>query len=198
MFEILMQSPIVSCIQEGRHDDVSLHFAILSDMVIEEFSSPEDWAVKNALMYKFIAMLELMANKSCPKCTEGIAIIKSCFMSIRDSFSPGNQPMALAPIDCHTATVARNDEKANIAIVEAVEFINSCHCNIFPFMTKTRVKEKANEFLGTNITDRQMTSNYANIKCRKGDMMATYMQQMANNLNTQLQRESVQDDNRRK
>ena len=65
-------------------------------------------------------------------------------------------------------------------------------------MPKTRVRERANEFLGTTITDRQMNSNYANIKRRNGKMMATYMQQMADNLNRHLQRESLEYDNRTK
>lgn len=198
MFEVLIQSPIVSCIQEGRHDEVSLHFAALSDMVIEEFSCPEDWAIKNALMFKFIAMLELMANTTCPKCREGIDIIKACMIQIRDSFAQGVQQLALPAIGNPIITESQTTVKGNIAIVEAVEFINSCHCNIFPFMTKTRVRERANEFLGTTITDRQMNSNYANIKRRNGKMMATYMQQMADNLNRQLQQESLEYDNRTK
>lgn len=198
MFELLIKSPIVSCIQDGKHDEVSLHFSALSDMVIEEFSSPEDWAIKNALMFKFIAMLELMANTSCPKCREGIAIIKACMIQIRDSFAQGVQQLALPAVGNSIIAGPQAVVKGNIAIVEAVEFINSCHCNIFPFMTKTSVRERANEFLGTTITDRQMNSNYANIKRRNGKMMATYMQQMADNLNTQLQRESMEYDNRTK
>ena len=109
-----------------------------------------------------------------------------------------------APVD---VAPERNRQKAEIAVVDAVEFTYWCHENIFPFLQLNEVRERVNEFLISEISKRQLYANYANIKTRQGvrrsdsdkeKTMASFMQRSTNRLHDRISREAAADDNRSK
>ena len=105
------------------------------------------------------------------------------------------------------ATVSGSDAKADIAVVDTVEFIYGCAETFFPEHPINDVRERVNGFLGTNISKRQVYANYANIKTRQGvrrsdsdkeKTTASFMQRFANRLHQRITREAAEDDNRSK
>lgn len=104
-------------------------------------------------------------------------------------------------------TVTNLDVKADIAVVDTVEFICGSAENFFPELQINDVRERVNGFLGTNVTKRQVYANYANIKTRQGvrrsdsdkeKTTASFMQRFANRLHQRITREAAEDDNRSK
>ncbi|WP_304405105.1 hypothetical protein, partial [Muribaculum intestinale] len=68
---------------------------------------------------------------------------------------------------------------------------------LFPRLSKSRVREKVNDFLGTNITDRQMHNNFANIKSRQNGDHAQFMKRWYTSFNEELVIKSRISDDRR-
>ena len=214
MTETLRKCTLVSNIMTGKHEGLHVYFEDFADLVKDECLDAESWQEKNAELMA----LETHHNAS-PEVkmlvTKVIDFIRRMRNHFNDYYSSLNHKThryfpefhpcnTSAPVE---AVSERSCQKAEIAVVDAVEFTYWCHENIFPFLQINEVRERVNEFLISEITKRQLYANYANIKTRQGirrsdsdkeRTMASFMQRSTNRLHDRISREATAEDNRSK
>lgn len=222
MTETLRKCTLVSNIMTGKHEGLHVYFEDFADLVKDECLDAESWQEKNAelmaLETTFEIYMETHHNAS-PEVkmlvTKVIDFIRRMRNHFNDYYSSLNHKThryfpefhpcnTSAPVE---AVSERSCQKAEIAVVDAVEFTYWCHENIFPFLQINEVRERVNEFLISEITKRQLYANYANIKTRQGirrsdsdkeRTMASFMQRSTNRLHDRISREAPAEDNRSK
>ncbi|MEZ3466852.1 hypothetical protein, partial [Muribaculum intestinale] len=172
-------------------------------------SAPEDWTVNSAELIKLKSTLELykMTYTGVSDAVIHIIGVTVTFIhEIRDYFSNLHSPFTSDyGIMRHKADTDQGSvlpksssaECAEIELIESIEFIHGCAFKLFPRLSKSRVREKVNDFLGTNITDRQMHNNFANIKSRQNGDHAQFMKRWYTSFNEELVIKSRISDDRR-
>lgn len=210
MLESLLRTQLVTRLKSGEHENLHFHFDEFADEVTLVCAKQEDWCVNNAELIKLESTLELYHMAYTVK-SEGLShiirVVVTFIRNIRDYFSSvysGSVTTYRPVFESMTDEVAAkqnmlpNDEVANIALIDSIEFIHGCAFLLFPKLSKSRVREKVNTFLGTSITDRQMHNNYANLKRRKEDDHAMFFRRWHKDFNDELITRAAIDDERHK
>lgn len=210
MIESLLKTELVSRLRSGEHENLHCHFDEFADEVTLVCARQEDWSVNNAELIKLESTLEIYHVAFTVKSGEPCHIIKvvvKFLRNIRDYFTMlyskaiGTYRPAVGPMNTEvgdTECRQKDNEIADIAVIDTVEFIHGCAFKLFPRLNKSRVREKVNEFLGTTITDRQMHNNYANLKRRRDDDHAMFFRRWHSDFNQELINRAATDDERRK
>lgn len=209
MIDAFLRDQLVSVIISGTHENFPVRFGEFADKVTSVCSAPEDWTVNSAELIKLKSTLELykMTYTGVSDAVIHIIGVTVTFIhEIRDYFSNLHSPFTSAyGIMCHKPDTDQDSmlpvnlsaERAEIELIESVEFIHGCAFKLFPRLSKTRVRQKVNEFLGTNVTDRQMHNNFANIKNRQNGDHAQFMKRWYTSFNEELVTKSRISDDRR-
>ncbi len=210
MIDSYLRTQLVSIIITENHEDFPAHFGEFADKVTTVCSAPEDWAVNNAELIKLESTLELykMTYTGVSDAVIHIIGVTVTFIhEIRDYFSNLHSPFISdygimrhkADMDSRVGASDKSSsaECAEIELMESIEFIHGCAFKLFPKLSKSRVREKVNLFLGTNVTDRQMHNNFANIKNRQNGDHAQFMKRWYTSFNENLVAKSCISDDRR-
>ena len=209
MIDAILRDQLVSVIISGNQENFPVRFGEFADKVTSVCSAPEDWIVNSAELIKLKSTLELykMTYTGVSDAVIHIIGVTVTFIhEIRDYFSNLHSPFTSAyGIMCHKADTDQgsvlpkspSSECAEIELIESIEFIHGCAFKLFPRLSKSRVREKVNDFLGTNITDRQMHNNFANIKSRQNGDHAQFMKRWYTSFNEELVTKSRISDDRR-
>lgn len=209
MIDAILRDQLVSVIISGNQENFPVRFGEFADKVTSVCSAPEDWIVNSAELIKLKSTLELykMTYTGVSDAVIHIIGVTVTFIhEIRDYFSNLHSPFTSAyGIMCHKADTDQGSvlpkspsaECAEIELIESIEFIHGCAFKLFPRLSKSRVREKVNDFLGTNITDRQMHNNFANIKSRQNGDHAQFMKRWYTSFNEELVTKSRISDDRR-
>lgn len=199
MIDSYLRTQLVSIIITENHEDFPAHFGEFADKVTTVCSAPEDWAVNNAELIKLESTLELY-KKTYTGASDAvchvIGVAVGFLHQIRDYFSHLHSPFITGhsairrnvDMDCTTAIpiTPSSTECAEISLIDSIEFIHGCAFKLFPKLSKSRVREKVNLFLGTNVTDRQMHNNFANIKNRQNGDHAQFLKRWYTSFNEEL------------
>lgn len=209
MIDAFLRDQLVSGIISGTHENFPALFGEFADKLTSVCSAPEDWAVNNAELIKLKSTLELY-KMTCTGVSDAvihiIGVTVTFIHEIRDYFTNLHSPFTAS-----YGIVRRSEnmeteqgipevasaECADISLIDSIEFMHGCAFKLFPRLSKTRVREKVNEFLGTNVTDRQMHNNYANIKNRQNGDHAQFMKRWYTSFNEELVVKSRISDDRR-
>lgn len=222
MMETLRKCPLVRNFMTGKHEDLHVHFEDFANLVKDECLNAESWEEKNAELMTLESTFEIYMEAH-PSAAQEVKMLVSKVIdflrrmrkyfneyysqkmqSIRRHFSENHQNGSNEMSD---ATVATPDAKADIAVVDTVEFIYGSAETFFPELQINDVRERINGSLGTNVSKHQVYANYANIKTRQGvrrsdsdkeKTTASFMQRFANRLHQRITREAAEDDNRSK
>lgn len=222
MMETLRKCPLVRNFMTGKHEDLHVHFEDFANLVKDECLDAESWEEKNAELMTLESTFEIYMEAH-PSAAQEVKMLVSKVIdflrrmrkyfneyysqkmqNIRRHFTVNHQNESN---EMPEATVSGSDAKADIAVVDTVEFIYGCAETFFPEHPINDVRERVNGFLGTNISKRQVYANYANIKTRQGvrrsdsdkeKTTASFMQRFANRLHQRITREAAEDDNRSK
>lgn len=209
MIDAILRDQLVSVIISGTHENFPVRFGEFADKVTSVCSAPEDWTVNSAELIKLKSTLELykMTYTGVSDAVIHIIGVTVTFIhEIRDYFSNLHSPFTSAyGIMRHKAEasdesmipVNSSAECAEISLIDSIEFMHGCAFKLFSRLSKTRVREKVNEFLGTNVTDRQMHNNFANIKNRQNGDHAQFMKRWYTSFNEELVVKSRISDDRR-
>ena len=209
MIDAILRDQLVSVIISGNQENFPVRFGEFADKVTSVCSAPEDWTVNSAELIKLKSTLELykMTYTGVSDAVIHIIGVTVTFIhEIRDYFSNLHSPFTSAyGIMRHKADTDQESvlpintsaECAEIELIESIEFIHGCAFKLFPRLSKSRVREKVNDFLGTNITDRQMHNNFANIKSRQNGDHAQFMKRWYTSFNEELVIKSRISDDRR-
>ena len=209
MIDAILRDQLVSVIISGNQENFPVRFGEFADKVTSVCSAPEDWTVNSAELIKLKSTLELYKMTYTGVSDAVIHIIGVTVTSIheiRDYFSNLHSPFTSDyGIMRHKADTDQGSvlpksssaECAEIELIESIEFIHGCAFKLFPRLSKSRVREKVNDFLGTNITDRQMHNNFANIKSRQNGDHAQFMKRWYTSFNEELVIKSRISDDRR-
>lgn len=222
MTETIRNCALVSNFMTGNHEGLHVHFEDFADLVKDECLDADSWQEKNAELMTLETTFEIYMEShpnSSPEVKMLISKVIDFLRRMRKHFNeyyssqihkhyryfPETHPSS-SPVTIDMATDG-SQTKADISVVDAVEFIYWSHENIFPTLQINEVRERVNTFLGTEITKRQLYANYANIKTRQGirrsdsdkeRTMASFMQRSTNKLHERISKESVAEDNRSK
>lgn len=209
MIDAILRDQLVSVIISGTHENFPVRFGEFADKVTSVCSAPEDWPVNSAELIKLKSTLELykMTYTDVSDAVIHIIGVTVTFIhEIRDYFSNLHSPFTSAyGIMRHKADANQESvlpinisaECAEISLIDSIEFMHGCAFKLFPRLSKTRVREKVNEFLGTSVTDRQMHNNFANIKNRQNGDHAQFMKRWYTSFNQELVDKSRIIDDRR-
>ena len=209
MIDAILRDQLVSVIISGNQENFPVRFGEFADKVTSVCSAPEDWTVNSAELIKLKSTLELykMTYTGVSDAVIHIIGVTVTFIhEIRDYFSNLHSPFTsdygimLHKADTDQGSVlpkSSSAECAEIELIESIEFIHGCAFKLFPRLSKSRVREKVNDFLGTNITDRQMHNNFANIKSRQNGDHAQFMKRWYTSFNEELVIKSRISDDRR-
>lgn len=209
MIDAFLRNQLVSGIISGNHENLPMIFGEFADKLTALCSAPEDWIVNNAELIKLESTLELYKKTYTGVSDAVIHIIcvsVGFIHEIRDYFSRLHSPfvsaygaMRFSPDTDKETTVPVNTstECAEISLIDSIEFIHGCSFKLFPRLSKSRVREKVNLFLGTNVTERQMHNNFANIKNRQNGDHAQFMKRWYTSFNEELVTKSRISDDRR-
>lgn len=209
MIDAILRDQLVSVIISGNQENFPVRFGEFADKVTSVCSAPEDWTVNSAELIKLKSTLELykMTYTGVSDAVIHIIGVTVTFIhEIRDYFSNLHSPFTSDyGIMRHKADTdqgavlpkSSSAECAEIELIESIEFIHGCAFKLFPRLSKSRVREKVNDFLGTNITDRQMHNNFANIKSRQNGDHAQFMKRWYTSFNEELVIKSRISDDRR-
>lgn len=209
MIDAILRDQLVSVIISGNQENFPVRFGEFADKVTSVCSAPEDWTVNSAELIKLKSTLELykMTYTGVSDAVIHIIGVTVTFIhEIRDYFSNLHFPFTSDyGIMRHKADTdqgavlpkSSSAECAEIELIESIEFIHGCAFKLFPRLSKSRVREKVNDFLGTNITDRQMHNNFANIKSRQNGDHAQFMKRWYTSFNEELVIKSRISDDRR-
>ena len=209
MIDAILRDQLVSVIISGNQENFPVRFGEFADKVTSVCSAPEDWTVNSAELIKLKSTLELykMTYTGVSDAVIHIIGVTVTFIhEIRDYFSNLHSPFTSdygimrhkADTDQGSVLPKRSSaECAEIELIESIEFIHGCAFKLFPRLSKSRVREKVNDFLGTNITDRQMHNNFANIKSRQNGDHAQFMKRWYTSFNEELVIKSRISDDRR-
>ncbi len=209
MIDAILRDQLVSVIISGNQENFPVRFGEFADKVTSVCSAPEDWTVNSAELIKLKSTLELykMTYTGVSDAVIHIIGVTVTFIhEIRDYFSNLHSPFTSDyGIMRHKADTDQGSvlpksssaECAEIELIESIEFIHGCAFKLFPRLSKSRVREKVNDFLGTNITDRQMHNNFANIKSRQNGDHAQFMKRWYTGFNEELVIKSRISDDRR-
>lgn len=209
MIDAILRDQLVSVIISGNQENFPVRFGEFADKVTSVCSAPEDWTVNSAELIKLKSTLELykMTYTGVSDAVIHIIGVTVTFIhEIRDYFSNLHSPFTSAyGIMRHKAdkdqesvlTINTSAECAEISLIDSIEFMHGCAFKLFPRLSKTRVREKVNEFLGTSVTDRQMHNNFANIKNRQNGDHAQFMKRWYTSFNENLVAKSCISDDRR-
>lgn len=209
MIDAILRDQLVSVIISGNQENFPVRFGEFADKVTSVCSAPEDWTVNSAELIKLKSTLELykMTYTGVSDAVIHIIGVTVTFIhEIRDYFSNLHSPFTSDyGIMRHKADTDQGSELpksssaecAEIELIESIEFIHGCAFKLFPRLSKSRVREKVNDFLGTNITDRQMHNNFANIKSRQNGDHAQFMKRWYTSFNEELVIKSRISDDRR-
>ncbi|WP_290396875.1 MULTISPECIES: hypothetical protein [Bacteroides] len=209
MIDAILRDQLVSVIISGNQENFPVRFGEFADKVTSICSAPEDWTVNSAELIKLKSTLELykMTYTGVSDAVIHIIGVTVTFIhEIRDYFSNLHSPFTSDyGIMRHKADTDQGSvlpksssaECAEIELIESIEFIHGCAFKLFPRLSKSRVREKVNDFLGTNITDRQMHNNFANIKSRQNGDHAQFMKRWYTSFNEELVIKSRISDDRR-
>ena len=207
MIDAILRDQLVSVIISGNQENFPVRFGEFADKVTSVCSAPEDWTVNSAELIKLKSTLELykMTYTGVSDAVIHIIGVTVTFIhEIRDYFSNLHSPFTSDyGIMRHKADTDQGSvlpksssaECAEIELIESIEFIHGCAFKLF--LSKSRVREKVNDFLGTNITDRQMHNNFANIKSRQNGDHAQFMKRWYTSFNEELVIKSRISDDRR-
>ena len=209
MIDAILRDQLVSVIISGNQENFPVRFGEFADKVTSVCSAPEDWTVNSAELIKLKSTLELykMTYTGVSDAVIHIIGVTVTFIhEIRDYFSNLHSPFTSDyGIMRHKADTDQGSvlpksssaECAEIELIESIEFIHGCAFKLFPRLSKSRVREKVNDFLGTNITDRQMHNHFANIKSRQNGDHAQFMKRWYTSFNEELVIKSRISDDRR-
>lgn len=218
MLEVFSSNRLVNRIFNGDHDqlkrDFRTDFDHFTDHITNVCADPYTWHTNNAELIKLESNLELynMAYSG-PSEIVGLIIkaivgflrdIRAHFSSIHASFKMFRKADILIGHEDEDNQSPDNqmdipaDEVADIELIEAIEFIHGAAYKLFPKLSKSRVREKTNEYLGMNITDRQMHNNYSNIKRRMGGDHAQFFRKWHKEFNDHLTVVAAAEDERKK
>lgn len=207
MIDAILRDQLVSVIISGTQENFPVRFGEFADKVTSVCSAPEDWTVNSAELIKLKSTLELykMTYTGVSDAVIHIIGVTVTFIhEIRDYFSNLHSPFTSAyGIMRHKADTDQEPvlhssaECAEINLIDSIEFIHGCAFKLFPKLSKSRVREKVNLFLGTNVTDRQMHNNFANIKNRQNGDHAQFMKRWYTSFNENLVTKSCISDDRR-
>lgn len=209
MIDAILRDQLVSVIISGNQENFPVRFGEFADKVTSVCSAPEDWTVNSAELIKLKSTLELykMTYTGVSDAVIHIIGVTVTFIhEIRDYFSNLHSPFTSDygimrhKADTNQGSVlpkSSSAECAEIELIESIEFIHGCAFKLFPRLSKSRVREKVNDFLGTNITDRQMHNNFANIKSRQNGDHAQFMKRWYTSFNEELVIKSRISDDRR-
>lgn len=209
MIDAILRDQLVSVIISGNQENFPVRFGEFADKVTSVCSAPEDWTVNSAELIKLKSTLELykMTYTGVSDAVIHIIGVTVTFIhEIRDYFSNLHSPFTSDyGIMRHKADTDQGSvlpksssaECAEIELIESIVFIHGCAFKLFPRLSKSRVREKVNDFLGTNITDRQMHNNFANIKSRQNGDHAQFMKRWYTSFNEELVIKSRISDDRR-
>ena len=209
MIDAILRDQLVSVIISGNQENFPVRFGEFADKVTSVCSAPEDWTVNSAELIKLKSTLELykMTYTGVSDAVIHIIGVTVTFIhEIRDYFSNLHSPFTSDyGIMRHKADTDQGSvlpksssaECAEIELIESIEFIHGCAFKLFPRLSKSRVREKVNDFLGTNITDRQMHNNFANIESRQNGDHAQFMKRWYTSFNEELVIKSRISDDRR-
>ncbi|WP_290433244.1 hypothetical protein [Muribaculum intestinale] len=198
MIDAILRDQLVSVIISGNQENFPVRFGEFADKVTSVCSAPEDWTVNSAELIKLKSTLELykMTYTGVSDAVIHIIGVTVTFIhEIRDYFSNLHSPFTSAyGIMRHKAdkdqesvlTINTSAECAEISLIDSIEFMHGCAFKLFPRLSKTRVREKVNEFLGTSVTDRQMHNNFANIKNRQNGDHAQFLKRWYTSFNEEL------------
>lgn len=221
MMETLRKCPLVRNFMTGKHEDLHIHFEDFANLVKDECLDAESWQEKNAELMTLESTFEIYMEAH-PSAAQEVRMLVSKVIdflrrmrkyfneyysqkmqNVRNFFSENRT----ASKEAMPAPSSPGDGKADVAVVDTVEFIYGSHETFFPHLQINDVRERVNEFLGTTVTRRQVYANYANIKTRQGvrrsdsdkeKTTASFMQRFANRLHQRITREAAEDDNRSK
>ncbi|MCM1140905.1 MAG: hypothetical protein NC453_20230 [Muribaculum sp.] len=218
MLEAFSNNRLVNRILTGDHDqlkdDFRTDFDNFIDHVTDVCADPYSWHTNNAELIKLESNLELY-NMAYSGPSEFVKLLINAILGfihkIRDHFSHFHAPFrlhrksALAPsdeADKSTEMTAIKEipaaEIADIELIEAIEFAHASAFKLFPRLSKSRVREKVNEFTGIYFTDRQMHNNFSNIKRRLEDDHAQFLRRWHKEFNDDLIVRAATDDERKK
>lgn len=209
MIDAILRDQLVSVIISGNQENFPVRFGEFADKVTSVCSAPEDWTVNSAELIKLKSTLELykMTYTGVSDAVIHIIGVTVTFIhEIRDYFSnlhshfTSDYGIMRHKADTDQGSVlpkGSSAECAEIELIESIEFIHGCAFKLFPRLSKSRVREKVNDFLGTNITDRQMHNNFANIKSRQNGDHAQFMKRWYTSFNEELVIKSRISDDRR-
>ena len=213
MRDTLRNTRLIAGLESGNLSDTN-HPEILAEfteVVTSEFNDPEDWHHNNAELIKLESTLELYRHSYTGGSTIiavviniAVDFLKKIREGLVKAFSailPFGRKQIIAPFDeiaIPAEEMALHEKAVDLPTIDLVEAVNGFHFRFFPHLTKNRVREKVNQLLGTNLTERQLNNNYANIKRRGGDTQATFFQSWFTRFNDHLATESAKDDARLK
>lgn len=198
MIDAILRDQLVSVIISGNQENFPVRFGEFADKVTSVCSAPEDWTVNSAELIKLKSTLELykMTYTGVSDAVIHIIGVTVTFIhEIRDYFSNLHSPFTSAygimrhKADANQESVLPTNisaECAEISLIDSIEFMHGCAFKLFPRLSKTRVREKVNEFLGTSVTDRQMHNNFANIKNRQNGDHAQFLKRWYTSFNEEL------------
>lgn len=220
MTETLRKCTLVSNIMAGKHEGLHVHFEDFADLIKDECLDAESWHEKNAELMALETIFEIYMEAHPDASPEVKMLVSKVIDFIRRMRNHFNEYYSLLNYKthryfpefhpCNTSVPMESApekirQKAEIAVVDAVEFTYWCHENIFTSLQINEVRERVNDFLISEISKRQLYANYANIKTRQGirrsdsdreKTMASFMQRSTNRLHDRISREAVSDDNR--
>lgn len=218
MLEVFSSNRLVNRILTGDHEqlkhDFRTEFEHFTDHVTNVCADPYTWDTNNAELIKLESNLELynMAYSG-PSEIIGLVIkaivgflrdIRAHFSKLHAPFKIFRKPDILASheddnnLTSHIRKDIPADEVADIELIEAIELIHGAAYKLFPKLSKSRVREKTNEYLGMNITDRQVHNNYSNIKRRMEDDHAQFFRRWHKEFNDHLIAVAASEDERKK
>lgn len=211
MHEAIRKTRLIFGLESGTLTDGD-HLGILNEFteaVTAEFTDPEDWHYNNSELIKLESTLELYRQSYTGE-SKFIAIviniavdflqkIRETLVKAFSAILPVGRRQIIAPFEeivIPSEEIAEKEKAADLSTIDLVEAINGFHFRFFPHLTKNRVREKVNQLFGTNLTERQLNNNYANIKRRGGNVQATFFQNWFTRFNEHLAAESAKDDAR--
>ncbi len=149
MTETLRKCTLVSNIMTGKHEGLHVHFEDFADLIKDECLDAESWQEKNAELMALETTFEIYMEAHPDASSEVKMLVSKVIGFIRrmrnhfnDYYSSLNHKThryfpefhpcnTSAPVD---VAPERNRQKAEIAVVDAVEFTYWCHENIFPLL----------------------------------------------------------------
>ena len=180
MLDELIAEPLVINLRDGNHEGVEAYFSQFANKIVIYCSENTPMVEKYSALITLETSLEISAHKHSLLLQ---TLVQKIVRFIRQMRQTLKEPWRLStPLieECHAPPAVPADNFARlphpkVSTTEAVEYVYEHKHYFFKTWPLTKVIEKVNIMLGTNLTPQQVYANWPNICRRVGDERAHFV-----------------------